>query len=260
MTVWVDRIVFFLFTLIEWFFFFFFDACHLTKETPAAEELLLFVISTDSFSYHFSSLVEDFVSERNYSVTCSSKFQQTCSGCLGWASLCHGVAFGKARSSVTEQTSRTAARLRKINALLLSDHLLSRRNVVKTASFALDWGTESRRRWRDHSRCTWTQEYYNGSRGGFPLPSCACLDELAPGPREQPPRCVLEQLKHPVSGFISFLHRMCGDLGPVRRLTRSDRGRKDRRISRIHVRDIFTPENHKNRTRFSPSKHNWDFV
>lgn len=252
---WQNR--FFLHLLSGLFLFFFFDACHLTKETPAAEDVgyfLLLVISTDSFSYHFSFLVEDFVSERNYSVTCSSKFQQTCSGCLGWASLCHGVAFGKARSSVTEQTSRTAARLRKINALLLSDHLLSRRNVVKTASFALDWGTESRRRRRDHSRCTWTQEYYNGSRGGFPLPSRACLDELAPGPREQPPRRLLEQLKHPVSGFISFLHRMCGDLGPVRRLTRRDRGRKDRRISRIHVRDIFTPENHKNRTRFFPLK------
>lgn len=221
MTVWVDRIVFFFYTY--WVGYFFFlrrlspnqrDTCRWRRRLS-----LLLVISTDSFSYHFSSLVEDFVSERNYSVTCSSKFQQTCSGCLGWASLCHGVAFGKARSSVTEQTnvSRTAARLREINALLLSDHLLSRRNVVKTASFALDWGTESRRRRRDHSRCTWTQEYYNGSRGGFPLPSRACLDELAPGPREQPPRRILEQLKHPVSGFISFLHRMCGDLGPVRR-------------------------------------------
>lgn len=130
---------------------------------------------------------------------------------------------------------------RQINALWLSVHLLSRRNVVKSGSFAWDWGTESRRRRRDHSRCTWTQEYYNGSRGGFSLPPRACLGELAPGPREQPSRRVLEQLKPPVSGFISFFYVGCGEiLGPVRQLTRRDRGRKDRRISRIHVRDIYT--------------------
>lgn len=41
---------------------------------------------------------------------------------------------------MTEQTSRTAARLREINALRLSVHLLSRRNVVKTVGFAWDWG------------------------------------------------------------------------------------------------------------------------
>lgn len=160
-------------------------------------------------------------------------------------SLCHGVAFGKARSSVTEQTSRTAARLREINALRLSVHLLSRRNVVKTVGFAWDWGTESRRRRRNHSRCTWTQGYYNGSRGGFPLPPRARLDELAPGSREQPSRRLLEQLKHPVSGFISFLQRVWGDLALVRRLTRRERGRKDRGLSRITCLGHISPENNK---------------
>lgn len=43
-----------------------------------------------------------------------------------------------------------------------------------------------------------TEDY--GSRNVFPLSANAQLDELPAGAREQPPRRILEQLEHTVSG------------------------------------------------------------